>query len=124
MTTPETPTLPSLPPELREKIDDYASALTTMAHSGASIHAARAALDAALLTIVRERDDWQEWASHQEWCRWCSEGHPRNCTDGALLWARCHVNDGYAPNAEEAQKIVAERDPRATTPEETPAHER
>lgn len=74
---------------------------------------ARTALERELAALVADRERWAEWASHQEWCRNCAEAHPRDCSDGALRWARCHVNDQHAETAEEARKIVDERDPDA-----------
>jgi hypothetical protein len=70
------------------------------AETRAAIHA-----DADFLRSLTADVRWEDWARHQEWCSSCAEAHPRDCSDGAVLWAACHPED------EEAAKILAERTP-------------
>lgn len=62
--------------------------------------------DAEFLRSLASGTRWEDWASHQEWCRTCSEEHPRGCSNGALLWAACH------PENEEAVKLLADAEAR------------
>ena len=76
---PAAPTLPSLPPELREKID---------------------ALDTACANVLLAFHDWPVYES------------------GSANYERRYALDALA------RRVVESRAARATTPPETPAHER
>lgn len=112
---PEASTTPSLPASVREALTDNRLAELRMAAKALAHH--DAANGHLMLELLAEVDrlsadaaKWKAWASHQEWCRWCAEAHPRECSDGALLWAKCHPED------EGAARIIDER---GTPPEDT-----
>lgn len=104
----------------RMLLDQYVLAMNKHA-------ASRSALDARLLELCEAESDaerWRSWASHQEWCRWCAEDSPLNCSDGAPLFAVCHPENEDARRycEERGIEMPAARSPEPARPADTPTH--